>query len=106
MEQASMNTTLSLQLTLEECCQLVEAPSASLVEMVEYGIVDPGGSAPRDWRFDSVALGRLRRAVRLQRELELDWQAVAVALDLLDEVGRLRAENESLRRRLLRFMEY
>lgn len=41
-----MNTTLSLQLTLEECCQLVEAPSASLVEMVEYGIVDPGGSAP------------------------------------------------------------
>ncbi|MFD2407206.1 chaperone modulator CbpM [Azorhizophilus paspali] len=44
--------------------------------------------------------------MRLQRELELDWQAVAVALDLLDEVGRLRAENENLRRRLLRFVEY
>ncbi|MFD1692657.1 chaperone modulator CbpM [Azotobacter chroococcum] len=60
---------------------------------------------PRDWRFEPAALDRLRQALRLQRQLELDWPAVAVALDLLDEVARLRAENESLRRRLLRFME-
>ncbi|MFB8831828.1 chaperone modulator CbpM [Azotobacter sp. CWF10] len=102
-----MTTTLTVQLTLEECSQLVEAPAASLIEIVEYGIVDPDGGSPRDWRFDAVALGRLRQALRLQRELELDWQAVAVAvaLDLLDEVARLKAENESLRRRLLRFME-
>ncbi|GAB3479877.1 chaperone modulator CbpM [Azotobacter salinestris] len=101
-----MTTTLTVQLTLEECSQLVEAPAASLIEIVEYGIVDPDGGSPRDWRFDAVALGRLRQALRLQRELELDWQAVAVTLDLLDEVARLKAENESLRRRLLRFMEY
>ncbi|WP_432706505.1 chaperone modulator CbpM [Azotobacter salinestris] len=101
-----MTTTLTVQLTLEECSQLVEAPAASLIEIVEYGIVDPDGGSPRDWRFDAVALARLRQALRLQRELELDWQAVAVALDLLDEVARLKAENESLRRRLLRFMEH
>lgn len=101
-----MSTTLTVQLTLEECCQRIDVPADSLIEIVELGIVEPGGGNPHDWRFDSDALGRLRQALRLQRELGLDWQAVAVALDLLDEVGRLRAENESLRRRLLRFMEH
>ncbi|MDV7213054.1 chaperone modulator CbpM [Azotobacter beijerinckii] len=105
MEHARMSTTLTVQLTLEECCLLVETPAASLVEIVEHGIVEPGGGSPRDWRFDPAALDRLRQALRLQRELQLDWQAVAVALDLLDEVTRLRAENESLKRRLLRFTE-
>lgn len=100
-----MTTTLTVQLTLEECCQLVEVPADSLIEIVEHGIVEPGGGSPDAWRFDDAALGRLRQALRLQRELELDWQAVAVALDLLDEVNRLRAENEHLKRRLLRFME-
>ncbi|QQE88997.1 chaperone modulator CbpM [Azotobacter chroococcum] len=100
-----MSTTLTVQLTLEECCQLVEVPAESLIEIVEHGIVEVGGGSPRDWRFDPAALDRLRQALRLQRQLELDWQAVAVALELLDEVARLRAENESLRRRLLRFME-
>lgn len=101
-----MTTTLTVQLTLEECCQLVEVPAASLIEIVEHGILEPGGGSPEFWRFDTAALGRLRQALRLQRELELDWQAVAVALDLLDEVGRLRAENEQLRRRLQRFMAF
>lgn len=100
-----MTTTLTVQLTLEECSERVELPTASLIEIVEYGIVEPGGAGPEDWRFDAAALGRLHQARRLQRELELDWQAVAVALDLLDEVNRLRSENDSLKRRLLRFLE-
>lgn len=101
-----MATTLIVQLTLEECSQLIDLPTDSLIEIVEYGIVEPGGPSPRDWRFDAAALSRLRRARRLQRELELDWQAVAVALDLLGEVERLRAENNHLKRRLRRFMDH
>ncbi|WP_309137207.1 chaperone modulator CbpM, partial [Escherichia coli] len=42
---------------------------------------------------------------RLQRELELDWQAVALVLDLLSEVEQLKDENHSLRSRLERFLE-
>lgn len=42
---------------------------------------------------------------RLRRELALDWAGVAVALDLLGEVERLRLENRHLRRRLGRFAE-
>ena len=100
-----MATSLIMQLTLEECCQRVELPEDILIEIVKYGIVEPGGNTPREWRFDTAALSRLRQARRLQRELELDWAAVAVALDLLGEVERLRAENDSLKRRLLRFLE-
>lgn len=98
-----MATTLIVQLTLEECCQLLELPAATLVEIVEYGIVQPSGHAPQDWRFDEPSLSRMQRARRLQRELELDWQAVAVTLDLLSELERLRAENRMLKQRLQRF---
>lgn len=100
-----MATSLLLQLTLEECCQRLELPEDILIEIVEYGIVEPDGKAPAEWRFDTAALSRLRQARRLQRELELDWAAVAVTLDLLGEVERLRTENDSLKRRLLRFLE-
>lgn len=100
-----MATSLLLQLTLEECCQRLELPENILIEIVEYGIVEPDGKTPAEWRFDTAALSRLRQAHRLQRELELDWAAVAVTLDLLGEVERLRTENDSLKRRLLRFLE-
>lgn len=101
-----MATTLIVQLSLEECCQLLGLPAATLVEIVEYGIVEPGGQAPQDWRFDEQALSLLQRARRLQRELELDWQAVAVTLDLLGEVERLRTENRMLKQRLQRFVQH
>ncbi len=100
-----MATAVIVQLTLEECCQRVGLPADSIIEIVEYGIVEPAGSAPTQWRFNALELSRLRRANRLRRELELDWQAVALVLDLLGEVEQLKDENNSLRRRLQRFME-
>ncbi|RCW62883.1 chaperone modulatory protein CbpM [Marinobacter nauticus] len=100
-----MTTTVIVQLSLEECCQRVELPADSIIEIVEYGIVEPEGAAPPEWRFSALQLSRLRRASRLQRELELDWQAVALVLDLLSEVEQLKDENHSLRSRLERFLE-
>ncbi len=100
-----MTTTLTVQLSLAECSQLMEVSTECLVEIVEHGIVEPDSPRPEQWRFDTAALGRLRQAMRLQHELHLDWQAVAVALDLLDEVSRLRAENRRLQLRLQRFIQ-
>jgi chaperone modulatory protein CbpM len=100
-----MNDTLIVHLTLEECCQATHLPVEALVELVEHGIVAPEGEAPQQWRFDSAALSLMRRANRLRRELELDWAATALALDLLGEVERLREENRRLRRRLGRFAD-
>ncbi|EJT84701.1 hypothetical protein PPS11_18714 [Pseudomonas putida S11] len=41
-----------------------------------------------------------RRAAKLHQELELEWEGVALALELLQEVQQLRSENSMLRQRL------
>ncbi|MNC74969.1 Chaperone modulatory protein CbpM [compost metagenome] len=45
-----------------------------------------------------------KRAAKLRRDLELEWEGVALALDLLEEVQQLRAENRMLKQRLGRLV--
>ena len=62
--------------------------------LVDEGLVQPAPDAPH-WSFGGDELARVRRILRLQRDFEANLQSVAVMLDLLDEIDRLRA---SLRR--------
>jgi chaperone modulatory protein CbpM len=59
--------------------------------LIDEGLVEPPVQAPQ-WRFGSDELARVRRIRRLQRDFEANLQSVAVMLDLLDEIDRLRAE--------------
>jgi chaperone modulatory protein CbpM len=59
--------------------------------LVDEGLVQPPVVAPL-WRFGGDELARVRRIRRLQRDFEANLQSVAVMLDLLDEIERLRAE--------------
>jgi chaperone modulatory protein CbpM len=43
---------------------------------------------------------RSRKALRLQRDLEINIPGLAVTLDLLDEVDSLRAQVHSLKQQL------
>nr|WP_246888887.1 chaperone modulator CbpM [Pseudomonas chlororaphis] len=74
------------------------------LDVVEHGILDPHGSAPRDWRFTDYELAVAKRAAKLRRDLELEWEGVALALELLDEVRELRMENQMLKQRLGRLL--
>lgn len=74
----------------------------TLQTIVEFGIVSPGGSTPDEWQFDSAMLARLRRACRVQCDLELDWAGTAIALELIEELEHLREDNARLRRQLER----
>ena len=94
---------LIMQLNIDEFCQCAELPQTILLEIVEHGIVEPSGATPEQWRFGSNALAVVKRAFRLQTDLQIDWAGVALALQLLDELEQLRAENNHLRRRLSRF---
>jgi chaperone modulatory protein CbpM len=58
--------------------------------LVDEGLVQPVAQQPA-WRFGGEELARVRRIRRLQRDFEANLQSVAVMLDLLDEVDRLRA---------------
>ncbi len=99
-----MSSTLIVELDMKEFCQATEMPAAFVIEIVEHGILEPRGRKPDDWLFDVQALAVARRALKLQRDLELEWGGVAIALDLLGEVESLRAENRMLKQRLSRFL--
>jgi chaperone modulatory protein CbpM len=75
-----------------------------VLEIVEHGIIIPDGETPEDWLFDLQMISTARRAMRLQRDLQLEWSAVALVLELLEDRDRLRVENAMLQRRLQRFL--
>jgi chaperone modulatory protein CbpM len=87
-----------LSLDLAELARLCGATDQTVSLLVSEGVLRPHGGRPQEWRFSGVQVCRARRALRLQRDLELDLAATALALDLIEEL-------ESLRRRV-RALEY
>jgi len=77
-------------LTLGELSRACRVHAEWLVELVEQGILEPSGSELREWRFSGTSIARVLRAHRLQRDLGVNLAGVALALDLLDEISRLR----------------
>jgi len=57
---------------------------------VDEGALEPEGARPGEWRFTSAALPRARTAARLARDFEIDARAIALVLELMDEIDRLR----------------
>jgi len=92
---------IDFKMTVVEVCQCVRLPLESIVEIVETGIVQPEGKRPGDWVFDTQMLTVLKKAHRMQRDLEIDWNGVALALGLMEELEAVRAENARLRQLLL-----
>lgn len=84
-------TTLSLRELSAACCVQAEA----IIELVEEGVLEPVSYRRERWEFPGESLTRARRAMALQRDLGLNLQGAALALDLLDEIERLRARLRS-----------
>lgn len=99
-----MQTEYTLTLRFDEACSALDMESRQVVKIVELGIIAPTGASPEDWRFDSEMISIARRALRLRRDLHIDWTAVALVLDLLQERDHLRHENAMLEQRLQRFL--
>lgn len=58
--------------------------------LVDEGLLQPAAAQPA-WRFGGEEMARVRRIRRLQRDFEANLQSVAVMLELIDEIERLRA---------------
>jgi len=80
------------ELTLDDVCGACTVEIDSIVALVEEGVLEPTGSGLRQWRFTGTQLRRATAALRLQHDLGVNAAGVALALDLLDEIGRLRAQ--------------
>ena len=97
-------TEYDIEIRLTDICNELQLSEAVCVELVSCGVVSPLGNKPDEWIFDLSMVSLVRRAIRLRRELELEWSAVAMVINLLEEREQLRSENETLQQRLDRFL--
>lgn len=79
-------------LTLAELCSACTVHAERVVELVEEGVLEPRGDDARRWRFPSTCLRRVRVAIRLQTDLGVNLQGVALALQLMDEMDALQRQ--------------
>ena len=80
----------SLEFELEEFCRICHASEAFVVELVAEGVLEPRGEERACWRFTGRSVRRTQVAIRLYQDLDVNLPGVALALDLLEEIHRLR----------------
>ncbi|MEP7302231.1 MAG: chaperone modulator CbpM [Caldimonas sp.] len=80
-----------LTLTTVELCRACNASESHLELWVAEGVLQPSGASRDEWRFGGRSLARMRSAMRLSRDLDINSPGVALALDLLDEIETLQA---------------
>jgi len=79
-----------VHLSISELCHTTSAETQHVIEWVYEGILTPLGSDPNDWHFTGNSLRRTKEALILSRDLEINTPGVAMILDLLDEITRLK----------------
>ena len=77
--------------SLEELSDACKVETAWVVELVEHGVIEAYGATVSEWRFSSVSVVRLAKAKRFDRDLGLNPPGIAVVLELLGEIDRLKA---------------
>ena len=81
----------SCDISLGELCRVCRISADRIQLLVEEGIIEPRGQGPGQWRFASVSIHRVRRVTRLERDLGINLAGAALALELLEEIDRLKA---------------
>ena len=89
-------------LTLEELCDTCDISSDLIQDFIAYDIIQPAGAIPEEWIFDLMQLQRIKTAIRLQSDLEVNLAGVAVILDLMDEIEALRKRTELLEKHFMK----
>jgi len=78
-------------LSVDDLSRLCAVERTHIVELVEEGVLTVIAVDSVEWQFHGTALRRARTALRLQHDLELNLAGVALAVELLEEIARLRA---------------
>lgn len=78
-------------LTLDDLCRATEVGPDWVAERVQAGLLASRHGEGAAWRFDSLALQRVRCMVRLERDFDAVPELAALVADLQAEIQRLRA---------------
>jgi chaperone modulatory protein CbpM len=84
------------RLSISELALFSGLTEAELHELVDYGALTPANREV-DWAFSADCVYRVRKACRLRDDLELDTQAMALALMLFDRIDDLEAQVAALK---------
>ncbi len=74
------------RVTLEELAALSGLSASALRELVEYGALMPVNPQEAGWTFSGYCVVAMRRAVRLRNDFDLDPNALALTLSLLERI--------------------
>lgn len=89
-------TSADEPLTLDEFIEITHLSAELVDNYIQYDIIHPAGELREQWVFDLSHIKRAKRALRLQRDLEVNLAGVAIVLDLLDEIDNMRNQMEVL----------
>jgi len=79
-------------LTLDELIALLHTENDVIYKLVELELISPQGDSPTAWRFDSVCITRARKAVSFHHDLGVNFNGIALAMDLLDQIEQLESQ--------------
>ncbi len=82
--------TRELRLSVSEFCDLCGVRAETVIELVEHGLLEPHGNGFTSWSFSADSVRRVQVARRLQRDFALNTEGAALAVELLEEIDRLR----------------
>lgn len=86
-------------LSLPELCEVCGISSQYVYDLMAFDIIHPSGETPDQWTFNLSQLSRIKTALRLQRDLEINLAGIALILDLMEEIKKLREQVDFLDRR-------
>lgn len=79
------------EINLFQLCHYCSLEPEYVIDLVEEGILDPSGHSKQEWRFKFTSVARVNKALRLQRDFELNISGAALALHLLDRIDELES---------------
>lgn len=95
---------ISSPLTFTELCHSTNLNETQLQELIEFSIVMPvAGTHTQEWLFEVASVSLIKKAARIHHDFAIDWEGIALVLNLLDEIEKLHTENNQLKKQLSRF---
>jgi chaperone modulatory protein CbpM len=91
-----------IQIALDELERASGLSVEEITELVDYGVFQPQGGRPHEWRFAARCIAVGRRAHRLRADFELSAPGLALALSLLERIEELEREVRALQAQALR----
>lgn len=88
------------EVSLSQLCELSGLSEMELRGLVDCGAIAPADAGADEWTFGADRLLVARSAHRLQRDFDLDFHGLALAVTLLERVRDLEDQLRDLRARL------